>query len=125
MEESILTSTKKILGLSESYTAFDMDIILHINSVFSILNQLGVGTANFSIEDDSSKWDDFIGDADGMNMVRSYVFLKVRLLFDPPPTSFAIDAMKNQISEYEWRISSQREWNLDPTDPRTGEEVQP
>jgi hypothetical protein len=123
LEESILTSTKKLLGIASSYTAFDVDIITHINSVFSVLNQLGIGEADFVVEDSEAKWADFIGDAEGMNLVRSYVFLKVRLLFDPPPTSFGIEAMNNQIKECEWRLSSQREWNRNPVDPRAVEEV--
>jgi hypothetical protein len=86
--------------------------------VFSILNQLGIGEQDFVIEDDSAVWSDFIGSTIGMNLIRSYVFLKVRLLFDPPSTSFAINAMEQQIKEYEWRLNTQREWNLDPNDPR-------
>jgi hypothetical protein len=111
METSILTSTKKVLGLSESYTAFDLDILIHINSVFSILSQLGVGPAGgFSIEDESAEWEDYIDtDTELYNMVKTYVYLKVRLLFDPPATSFAIGAFENQAKEYEWRISALRE----------------
>lgn len=124
MEDSILNSTKKILGLGEDYTAFDLDIITHINSVFSILFQLGVGPADgFLIEDAGTTWSDFLEDNVGLNMVKSYIFLKVRLLFDPPGTSFAIDAMNHQISEYEWRISTHREWSLNPVDPMLVEEV--
>ena|ERR1044071_852145 len=123
MEESILTSTKKILGLSPEYTAFDVDIITHINSVFDILAQMGIGPANgLVIEDDQSEWSQF-GQGPGMNMVRSYVYLKVRMLFDPPPTSFAINAMEEQIREYEWRLNTNREWLLNPNDPMAPEEV--
>lgn len=118
MENSILKSTKKILGIAETYTAFDLDIITHINSAFSVLHQLGVGPTNgFFIEDDGPEWEEFIGTDVGLNMVRSYVFLKVRMLFDPPTTSFLLEAMNKQIQEHEWRISTHREWLLDPVDP--------
>lgn len=121
MEESVLTSVKKILGVPEDYTAFDFDIITHINGVFSILYQMGVGPEEgFYIEDDSAIWGDFFSDTD-LNVVRSYVFLRVRMLFDPPTTSFLLDAMNKQIQEFEWRISTQREWNLDPVDPYSEE----
>lgn len=111
MEESILTSTKKILGIAESYTAFDLDIITHINAAFSILSQLGIGSADgFMIEDDSADWIDFEDVLQSqLNMVRTYVFLKVRMLFDPPTTSFLIEAMNKQIDEYEWRLNMSRE----------------
>lgn len=123
MEDSILKSTKKILGLDSEYTAFDLDIITHINSVFSILSQLGLGPAGFQIEDDSKDWADFIASVDGINMVKSYVFMKVRMMFDPPATSFAIDAINKQIQEMEWRLNTQIEWLKDPHDPMAVEEV--
>jgi hypothetical protein len=112
METSILTSTKKVLGLSESYTAFDLDIIIHINSTFSVLTQLGVGpSTGFSIEDDTTEWEDFIEtNTELYNMVKTYMCLKVRLLFDPPATSFAINAFENQIREYEWRMTALQEF---------------
>lgn len=118
MENSILTSTKKILGIAEEYTAFDQDILVHINTAFSVLHQMGIGPANgFMIEDEGSEWTEFIGNDYALNMVRSYVFLKVRMLFDPPTTSFLLDAMEKQVQEFEWRISTHREWLLDPVDP--------
>lgn len=112
MEESILTSTKKALSIARDYEAFDEDIIMHINSVFSVLTQLGIGpTEGFSIEDDSSGWDEFIEEDDLllMNMVRSYMYVKVRMLFDPPATSFTIEAFNKQIEEFEYRINLVRE----------------
>lgn len=110
MEQSILTSTKKILGIAEDYTVFDLDIITHINTVFSTLTQLGVGPAEgFMIEDDEAEWGDFIGDDNRFNSVKSYVFLKVRQLFDPPTTSYLIDAVNKQIQELEWRLNTNRE----------------
>ena len=106
MESSILTSTKKILGIAESYTAFDLDVITHINAAFSILNQLGVGPEEgFMIEDAGATWDEFGVPLMQLNLIRTYVFLKVRVLFDPPTTSFLIDATNRQIEEYEWRLN--------------------
>lgn len=106
MEASILTNTKKILGLAEAYTAFDGDIITHINTTFSILNQLGIGPANgFMIEDETAKWNDYNVPSLQLNVVKTYLYLKVRQLFDPPTTSFLIEAMNKQVAEYEWRLT--------------------
>lgn len=103
--ESILASVKKVLGIDEIHTAFDEDIILHINSVFAILQQMGVGPENgFSISDDSAIWSDYIQDVNQLNFVKSYIYLKVRLLFDPPVSSGAIESMNKLISELEWRL---------------------
>lgn len=103
--ESILASVKKVLGIDEVHTAFDEDIILHINSVFAILQQMGVGPENgFSISDDSTVWSDYISDVNQLNFVKSYIYLKVRLLFDPPVSSGAIESMNKLISELEWRL---------------------
>jgi hypothetical protein len=111
MEQSILNSTKKILGLSEDYTVFDLDIITHINSAFSTLTQLGIGPAEgFMIDDATYMWEDFIVVEDFQyNSVKSYVFLKVRQLFDPPQTSYLISAVERQIQELEWRLNVHRE----------------
>lgn len=110
MSQSILTSTKKILGIAESYTVFDLDIITHINSAFSTLTQLGVGPANgFMIESAEETWEDFIVDDLQYNSVKSYMFLKVKQLFDPPTTSFLIAAFEKQIQELEWRLNAHRE----------------
>ena len=121
METSILTGTKKILGLAEDYTAFDYDLITHINSAFSTLTQLGVGPAEgFMIEDETAVWTDFITDNDlQYNSVKTYVYLRVRMLFDPPATSFVIAALNEQIKELEWRLNVHREetgWT-DPDPP--------
>lgn len=104
--ESILTSIKKLLGITEEYEQFDTDIIIHINSVFMILNQLGVGPSDgFSIKDKSATWSDFMSEDDSrFASVKSYMYLKVRLLFDPPSSSVA-DSMKQMINEYEWRLN--------------------
>lgn len=110
MEQSILISTKKILGIADDYTVFDLDIITHINSAFSTLTQLGVGPSiGFMIEDSNAEWDDFIGVDLQINSVKSYVFLKVKQLFDPPATSYLITAHENQIRELEWRLNTRRE----------------
>lgn len=111
MDKSILTNVKKMLGLDKDYDAFDMDVIIHINSVFSTLSQLGIGPVNgFMIEDDILTWDDFFEESDPrLNSVKTYVYLRVRLLFDPPATSFAITAMEKQIQELEWRLNAYRE----------------
>lgn len=110
MEQSILISTKKILGIAEDYTIFDLDIITHINTAFSTLTQLGVGPAEgFMIEDDTKVWTDFIADDLQYNSVKTYVFLRVRQLFDPPSTSYLITAVDNQIKELEWRLNVHRE----------------
>lgn len=106
MESSILTSIKKLLGIAEEYTHFDADIIMHINSVFSVLTQLGVGPSDgFSIEDDSTIWKDYISNVKTLQMVQSYIHLKVKLMFDPPSSSTVVDAMNKQISEFEWRLN--------------------
>lgn len=103
-QASILTSTKKALNIPEEVTVFDTDIIMHINSAFSKLNQLGVGTSQgFSIEDSSSTWDEFIDDS-RLNMVQSYVYLEVRLLFDPPTASL-LTSMEKKRDELEWRLA--------------------
>lgn len=109
MNESILSSIKKLLGLVELYTPFDADIIIHINSVFSILRQLGIGPdTGFSISDEKSKWSDFLsGDEKSslVEMVKTYMYLKVRLMFDPPANSFVVESFNKQIAELEWRLS--------------------
>lgn len=104
--ESILISIKKLLGISEDDTAFDTDIIMHINSVFMILWQLGVGPSKgFIIEDETAEWSDFIEDGLNLELVKSYVYLKVKLLFDPPTSSFVMESMNRQIAEFEWRLN--------------------
>jgi hypothetical protein len=109
---SILTDTKKALGIVEADTVFDSDIVMHINSVFSILKQYGVGPDDgFEIGDKVPTWADFIGPNKAFNFVKSYMYLKVRLLFDPPNTSYLIQSCKEQAAEYEWRISTEREQN--------------
>lgn len=104
--ESILTSIKKLLGITEEYDQFDPDIIMHINSVFMILTQLGVGPAEgFSIEDDTAVWADFIQDIKKLESVKTYIYLKVKLAFDPPLSSAVIESMNRLINELEWRLN--------------------
>lgn len=104
---SILNETKQVLGLGADYTPFDQSIILHINSIFGVLHQLGVGPEDqFFIIDETSKWESFVGDTNKINMVKTYMYLRVRLLFDPPTTSFAIKAMEDQIREFEYRLNT-------------------
>lgn len=108
--DSILTSIKKMLGMTEDYTEFDTDLIIHINSVFSTLTQIGVGpTEGFMIEDESSVWSDFIGTESKWNFVKTYVYLKVRLLFDPPNSGSVMESINNQIKELEWRLFTESE----------------
>lgn len=111
MNDSILNSVKLQLGILPEYTVFDQQLILAINTAFSILHQLGVGPKDgYAIEDESNQWDEVVT-KQSLNMVKSYVFLKVKLLFDPPATSFVLDAYNKQLSEMEWRINSEVEIN--------------
>ena len=104
--DSILTSIKKLLGITEEYENFDQDIIMHINSAFMILNQLGVGPkSGFLIKDKSSTWDEFIPERSNLEAVKTYVHLKVKLMFEPPLSSTVIEAIKSQINELEWRLN--------------------
>ena len=105
--ESILTSIKKLLGITEEYEHFDVDIIIHINSAFSVLTQLGVGPEEgFRIEDAGAVWSDFLYDDPRLEMVRTYVYLKVKQTFDSNSSSAAvIEAINRQIQELEWRIN--------------------
>lgn len=102
---SILTSVKKMLGITEEYTQFDADIVMHINSVFMILNQLGIGPdLVFSIQDKTAVWNDFVVENQYTDAVKSYMYLRVRMLFDPPTGSLA-DVFERQIKELEWRMN--------------------
>ena len=111
MAQSILDSTKKALGIEADNTAFDVDLIMHINSVFATLNQIGVGPdTGFAIEDSAATWDQFLGTDPTLNNVQQYVYLKVRVLFDPPQGSYhLINSMNETIKELEWRLNVKRE----------------
>lgn len=116
--DSILTSTKKALGINADDDSFDETIIMHINTILSTLTQLGVGPKEgFVIEDDTALWSDFISDKLKLRAVRSYLHIKVRLLFDLPQSSAHIEALKQQAAELEWRI-------LVDTDTNSEEEIQ-
>ena len=110
--ESILTSMKKMLGgvMGEHIDVFDTDLIIHINSIFMILHQLGVGPVKpFIVKDASTTWDEFISDRDDIESVKTYMYLKLKLIFDPPTTSFVLTSYENQIKELEWRLNVQVE----------------
>lgn len=106
--DSILTSIKKLLLIDEKYTQFDADIIMHINSAFMTLTQLGVGPSEgFSIEDASAEWTEFVEDVTKVQAIKSYIFLKVKLLFDPGSIgSSTLAAYERQIQEFEWRLNA-------------------
>lgn len=117
MENSILNSVKKVLGLLPDYTEFDDDILMHINSAFSTLQQLGVGPKiGYMIQGPDEEWSDYLFDNATLNNVKTYVFLKVRVIFDPPQTSYLVTAFEKQISELEWRLNVNRE-EFDWVDP--------
>lgn len=104
--DSILDSVKKMLGIDASDTSFDTDVLIQINSALNILTQLGVGPEDgFAIEDSGEKWSNLIGDNKLLNLIKSYVYLKVRMAFDPPTSSTAADSFKSYLSELEWRIN--------------------
>lgn len=106
MSDSILISIKKLLGITEEYTHFDADILMHINMAFMVLYQLGVGPSTpFSISDASATWSDFLGDSLDLAGVKTYIYQKVKLVFDPPQSSAAITALKESIAELEWRLN--------------------
>lgn len=111
--DSILTSIKKLLGIAEDYTQFDADIIMHINSVFMTLRQLGVGPSDgFYIENETAEWTDYVSDMSKIQAVKTYVYLKVRLLFDPGSIGSAtLAAYERQIQELEWRLNLVAESN--------------
>ena len=107
---SILNSIKKLLGLTEEQTDFDMDIVIHINTTLTILNELGVGPEEgFLIEDSSATWDEYITDRRKFDKIKTYVYLKVRLYFDPPQNASLKEAMEKQAAELEWRLNASAE----------------
>jgi hypothetical protein len=116
---SILTSIKKVLLIDVSDTSFDQDVMMHTNSALSTLTQLGIGPpSGILIEDATTTWDDFVSD-NRLNMLKSYVYLRVRLLFDPPSNPKVFSAMQAEIAEYSWRLNVVREGDswVDPTPP--------
>ncbi len=110
MDENILDSIKILLGIQPSDFSFDNEIVMSINSVFLSLQQLGVGPeAGFRITGNSQTWESFLGTVIDLEAVKTYIFLKVRMLFDPPQNSFLVGAIEKQISEFEWRLQVQAE----------------
>lgn len=106
--ESILTSIKKLLGIEAEYTQFDTDIIIHINGALMTLRQLGIGPdSGFRIMNDLETWESFLGEGADYEAAKIFVFIKVKLAFDPPTSSAAIEALKRQADEYEWRLQVQ------------------
>jgi hypothetical protein len=117
METSILRDTKKILGIHPDDDTFDLDIITFINSALSTIQTEGVGQEGFFIVDDSATWDEITENESQISLIRTIVYLRARLLFDPPPTSFIQSAMAKQIEELEWRLNVRRE-DTEWVDPR-------
>lgn len=104
-QQSILTSTKKLLGIQEEYEHFDTDIIIYINSALSILTQLGIGPpTGFIVSDKSATWDNFTSDDKKISLIKPYVLNKVKMMFDPPQSSAAVEATNKITAELEWRI---------------------
>lgn len=116
LEDSILNTIKKLMGIDPEYDVFDPDIITHINTVLGTLGQLGLhDVEGFEIEGPEETWAQLLSNRKLLNPVKSYVYLKVRLLHDPPTSSFAIESFAKQASELEWRINIQLESVPDPT----------
>jgi hypothetical protein len=121
---SILTDTKKVLGIAPDDPSFDLDVALQINAAFSTLSDLGAGPeAGFAIDDETKEWTDYLDPGEDpelqivLSKVKNYVYLKTRLIFDPPASQFVMNALQEQIKELEWRINVNREttkW-VDPT----------
>lgn len=109
---SILLSTKKLLGIEPEHKQFDIELTLNINSVFMILNQLGVGPVEgFRIEGEEDVWTSFLESRTDLESVKTYIYLKVRLMFDPPQMGYLVDSIQKQCQELEWRLNVQAENN--------------
>ena len=118
--DSILNSIKKSLGIPSDYSEFDEDVMMHINTSFLTLNQIGAGPKDpFSISDEKATWEDFYEGAIDLEAVKTFIYLNVRLIFDPPANSFVVDSMRKTMDELQWRICSQTDTarNLDPENP--------
>lgn len=130
MTESILLTVKKMLGIAEEYHAFDIDIITNINAVFLTLNQLGIGpSVPFQIAGDDENWSDFVSPQEYPG-IQTYVYMRTRIMFDPPTNSFLLDSMKAQCAEFEWRLMTQSEWyryksETEPSEPPTTNPEEP
>lgn len=114
--DSILTTIKKMLGITEEYKHFDTDIMVHINTVLLTLNDVGVGPEKVaSIKDESDTWTGTLGELQDMEAIKTYIYLKVRLAFDPPSSSAVMDAMNKLATEIEWRLHSREEYKVSET----------
>lgn len=113
MDDSILNDMKKLLGISKDFKEFDQDIIIHINSIFMTLHQLGVGPSNvFRISGGDETWASFLENSrsdNDLSAVKDYIYLKLRILFDPPSSSYVLSALESQMKELEWRLNAQAE----------------
>lgn len=119
--DSILDSTKQYLGLDTDNTAFDLDVMMSINSAFGSLHQLGITTVDsFEVADSTTLWSTYISNLPLLGLAKSFVYLTSRLIFDPPATSFALDAVQKQIEQYGWRINVAAEELYPPSDPTAG-----
>ena len=109
IKSSILNDVKEAVGIVQDYTVFDNQLIICINSVFSTLHQLGIGPEEgFYIDGSETKWEDYV-ESKRFDFIRSYMIMKVHVMFDPPTSSVAMEALEKQIAEYEWRINSEVE----------------
>ena len=116
--DNILQSIKKMLGPSGNYEYFDTDLIIHINTVLFILTQMGVGPAKgFSIKDGSETWENFVSDIEKLEAVKTYVYLKVKLIFDPPQSSIVKSAIDETIKELEFCLNVEADSNREEVDP--------
>lgn len=111
MSESILESVKRSLGIVPEFEAFDPQLIMYCNTAFATLSQLGIGPeGGFSISDETAEWADYLGDKElKFEIAKTYMYMRVRLMFDPPSSSFALESMKEQIKEFEWRLIAENE----------------
>jgi hypothetical protein len=117
VNESILTSIKKLLGIAENYEHFDADLIIHINTFLTRLYQVGVGTKNFAIYDKSATWADFLGEDEvKFQQAKTYVYIRTKLLFDPPQSGAANEAFKEAMRELEWLLFVDADPGLDEVD---------
>ena len=106
LSDSILTSEKKMLGIEEDYEEFDPELIVYINTIFGTLEQLGIRSGDkFRIQDKFTTWTDYLDDYEMIDEIKSYMYLRLRLLFDPPSNSFIVNSFDDQIKEFEWRIN--------------------
>lgn len=123
IKNSILHDVKQMIGQEWDDPTFDLDIITHINSVFFTLQQLGVGTdAGFAITDETTLWDAYLAGNLNLNAIKTYIYLRVRLMFDPPANGFLVDTIQKQIDQLEWRINVETEHGLpaDSSGPTDG-----